>query len=61
MRTTWLACASCGGRVADGRCPSCRTTREAMHTVADHAAVWLLGLAFAVLVVLALSARAALP
>jgi hypothetical protein len=32
-----------------------------MHTVADNAAVWLLGLGFAVLVVLALSARAALP
>jgi hypothetical protein len=56
-----LACGRCGGRVADGRCPSCRSSREAFQAVADSAAGWLLALAFALLLVLALSARAALP
>jgi hypothetical protein len=30
-----LICAHCAGRVAEGRCASCRATRDALHHGAD--------------------------
>ena len=59
MTRSRLLCARCGGPVAQGRCSSCRSAREALHSPADTVAVWLLALALVLLTVLALTAGGA--
>ena len=58
MTHSRLVCGRCNAPVAEGRCSSCRTSREGMYAAADTAAVWLLALALVLLAVLSVTARA---
>ncbi len=47
-----LLCAACGGRVGEGRCPTCRASRESLRTSLPAGPVLLLALVLLVLALL---------
>jgi hypothetical protein len=51
MRHDDMVCASCSGRVADGRCPVCRSTREQLRGVIDWQALLVPILALVALII----------
>lgn len=57
MRRSDLLCARCGGRVAEGRCATCRLARDELRTRADRLVAWLLLVALAIVATLLVSAR----